>query len=412
MNWKLTNLFVWWLVSFAISTSVIAEPLIIDFETWSLDSESAWIGPVDEEGALHRPGFFGGTERVGAFAIDEAEFVNRYNLSFDSWSGFGISNQTDQLTPGAANQTSAFVVSEREDLGGQFAVAFGYVDELDPTSHEQLHELPHVQIPDHTFPLLMHVANTTYAALSMRDGDQFAERFGGEDGTAPDFFRLTVYGVDEAEQLLPHVAEVYLADFRFEDHTSDYIADEWIPVDLTQLAAARKLYFNLDSSDSNASGMVTPAYFALDNLVLQAEVFGDLDFDGVVTAADAQQLCSGIANLESRFDYTRDGLVDVLDLQYFQQETQMLPADANFDGSVGFDDFLILSNHFGATGGWQQADFTCDGMVAFDDFLLLSSSFGATRGSAVAKNVPEPSFGIAGVFAWLVVRLRGKTCWR
>jgi hypothetical protein len=59
----------------------------------------------------------------------------------------------------------------------------------------------------------------------------------------------------------------YLADFRFEDSTQDYIVDSWQTVDLSSLGAVRYLDFKLESSDVGQYGMNTPAYFALDNLV-------------------------------------------------------------------------------------------------------------------------------------------------
>jgi len=53
------------------------------------------------------------------------------------------------------------------------------------------------------------------------------------------------------------------------------------------------------------------------------------------------------------------------------------PGDANRDGKVSFEDFLILSANFGATdAAIEDGDFTGDGEVSFADFLLLSANFG------------------------------------
>jgi hypothetical protein len=76
-----------------------------------------------------------------------------------------------------------------------------------------------------------------------------------------------------------------------------------------------------------------------------------------------------------------------------------LLGDANDDGVVNFADFVLLSNHFGATGaGWGGADFNGEGVTNFADFVLLSNDFGGTiganevAGNAVsASGVPEPA---------------------
>ena len=40
------------------------------------------------------------------------------------------------------------------------------------------------------------VTNSTYAAISMRDGDSFAKKFGGGSGDDPDFFAVTFTGFE------------------------------------------------------------------------------------------------------------------------------------------------------------------------------------------------------------------------
>jgi probable HAF family extracellular repeat protein len=76
-------------------------------------------------------------------------------------------------------------------------------------------------------------------------------------------------------------------------------------------------------------------------------------------------------------------------------------ADANGDGTVGFDDLLILAQHYGISSGgtWQVDDFNGDGGVGFDDLLILAQHYGATLsdsqpgglGAASAVRVPEPA---------------------
>jgi hypothetical protein len=54
-----------------------------------------------------------------------------------------------------------------------------------------------------------------------------------------------------------------------------------------------------------------------------------------------------------------------------------LPGDANGDGTVSFEDFIILANGFGGpASGPSGADFNYDGQVTFQDFVILSNNFG------------------------------------
>ena len=51
--------------------------------------------------------------------------------------------------------------------------------------------------------------------------------------------------------------------------------------------------------------------------------------------------------------------------------------DTNLDGTVDFQDFLVLSQGFGRSdASWASGDFDGNGLVEFSDFLLLSSHFG------------------------------------
>jgi len=108
--------------------------------------------------------------------------------------------------------------------------------------------------------------NTTYAALSMRDGDGFAKKFGGATGNDADWFKLTIKGIDANAQYTTNSVDFYLADYRFADNAQDYIIDEWTWVSLAMLGPVVGLEFDLSSSDVGQWGMNTPAYFAMDDM--------------------------------------------------------------------------------------------------------------------------------------------------
>jgi hypothetical protein len=56
----------------------------------------------------------------------------------------------------------------------------------------------------------------------------------------------------------------------------------------------------------------------------------------------------------------------------------VVPGDANWDGTVDFTDFVILSQHFGQTGGWNEGNFGGGATVDFADFAVVSQNFGKT----------------------------------
>ena len=62
--------------------------------------------------------------------------------------------------------------------------------------------------------------------------------------------------------------EFYLADYRFEDNTLDYLINEWTYIDLSSLSDAGNLKFTLTSSDVGMFGINTPTYFCVDNIEL------------------------------------------------------------------------------------------------------------------------------------------------
>lgn len=112
----------------------------------------------------------------------------------------------------------------------------------------------------------VYVTNTTYAHHSMRDGDQFAKQFGGADGTDPDFFELIIRGYRD-DSLTTDSVSFYLADYRFDEDSLDYLIDDWQFVDLSTLGAIDSLQFFLASSDRGEFGINTPAFFCIDDLL-------------------------------------------------------------------------------------------------------------------------------------------------
>jgi hypothetical protein len=239
---------------------------IVDFDDLSLSPNSHWNGP--DPNGVDVPGPFGTTERVGSFTSHGVEFGNRYDLTFGSWSGFAYTNESDTTTPGFSNQFSAIMGTGRGPGADIYGIGAGAGDasSFDPSVAADLLALPSLTLPGGFSATGLYVTNTTYAALSMRDGDAFAKKFGGLTGADPDWFKLSIYGLNALGVPLPGFAEFYLADYRFANDSLDYIVTDWAPVDLAPLAGAQSLHFSLTSSDIGPFGMNTPAFFAVDDL--------------------------------------------------------------------------------------------------------------------------------------------------
>ena len=208
--------------------------------------------------ALEPNSYWNGSDGSGGFASGGAAFENYYNADWSSWDGWAYSNMTDTTTPGTDNQYSA-IAGAGAGGSSNYGVAYdgGAWGNASP---------PNISFASESYVYGANFTNTTYAALSMRDGgDGFAKKFGGDSGNDPDWFLLTIEGFDE-DDVSSGTVGFYLADYRSADNADDYILDTWKWVDLTSLGYVKKLEFSLTSSDVGDWGMNTPAYFAMDDL--------------------------------------------------------------------------------------------------------------------------------------------------
>jgi uncharacterized protein DUF4465/type IX secretion system substrate protein len=115
----------------------------------------------------------------------------------------------------------------------------------------------------------VYVCNSTYAYKSMKNGDTFGDTaFSAKN---KDWFKLTIRNY-HGGVLAADSAEVYLADFRYADTTNNYILKTWMWVDLTSLGNTDSLVFFLHSTENNTYGMMTPAFFCIDNLTLSTHL--------------------------------------------------------------------------------------------------------------------------------------------
>jgi hypothetical protein len=203
--------------------------------------------------------FYNGSDLAGGFYSKNLFFNSSFNTEWNSWSGWSISSKLDRETPGFQNQYSC-IGTGRDNFylsGGQF-------NEIRGQYFSKTSNVLHKTIAPSTL-LEFYITNSTYAALDMRDGSGFSKKFGGESGDDPDFFRLLVSYVD-AQNIVLKTDTVYLADYRFEDNSLDYILTSWVKIKTydDDDVNFHKIKFELQSSDVGQFGMNTPAYFCLD----------------------------------------------------------------------------------------------------------------------------------------------------
>lgn len=147
-----------------------------------------------EELPLYGQDFYNGSDGVGGFESHSTWFNNE-NSGY--WMGWAYSQTTDTITPGIVNQYSAYTGS---GFGGsaKYGVAFNGLD-------SGYGILPKITLPADAEPQKVQVTNTTYAALSMLNGDTYSKQFGGPSGDDPDYFLLTIEGLNSTETVVGSV---------------------------------------------------------------------------------------------------------------------------------------------------------------------------------------------------------------
>ena len=225
------------LIAICLTLGSIRAQTTADFESFALGVDS----------------FVNDARPADAWADGNVRLPNAFDTTFNSYSGWAISSMTDTVTAGFTNQYSS-IAGGGADGSATFGVQFGQTGRL------ILDGAAAGGVVDGLF-----ITNSTYAALSMRDGDAFAKQFGGATGNDPDYFALTVKAWHDGV-LGSDSVEVFLADYRFADNTQDFILRDWQWVDLTSLGDVDSLWFGLRSTDNGMFGMNTPAYFLADGI--------------------------------------------------------------------------------------------------------------------------------------------------
>lgn len=207
----------------------------VDFEEFQLP-ESSFLNDADN----------------GQFQSQDFAFENTYDSSYDFWTGWAISNMTDTITPGWTNQYSC-MAGEGVNNSEHFGITYGIPD----SDFFTIDEFGTVLLNQ------MSVCNSTYAYYSLLEGDSFAKKFGGESGNDPDYFSMHLFAYDLSGELKDS-ATFYLADYRFDDNSQDYIIKDWTVFPIGIVGHTFTLEFR--SSDVGAGGINTPTYACIDDI--------------------------------------------------------------------------------------------------------------------------------------------------
>jgi hypothetical protein len=311
-----------------------------------------------EDLSLAPDSYWNGSDGSGGFSSRGAFFNNSYTFDYGSWSGFSYSNvnYTDtsyELDP-IANPSYQYAAVTGTGVGGSGNYAVGYGCSSGISIFGGV--LPEITIPAGTKVQSAMFTNTTYAAASMLNGDPYAKKFGPGD-----WLKLTITGHCAPNHVLGSV-QFFLAE-------NGSIVNTWQSADLSSLAGARTLTFDLTSTDNGAFGMNTPAFFAMDDLTLSPLLPGDFNLDGSVDGLDRDIWFANAGRTGPTVTW--------------------LSGDANYDGTVdGLDKAIWFANAF------------------------RTLEQGAMPGSTAAIDaVPEPStlvFAAAAGLAALLCRWRRR----
>lgn len=208
---------------------------VADFEDIALGSNGYWQGE-EGENEIYSGGWL---------------FTNYYSSYF--WGGFTASNHTDLSQTGLSAQYTA-AAGAGYDGSAQYGVAYTMGAQTD------------VYAADGSTHVVTgcYVTNNLWAYQNMLYGDATATAFGGTSGNDPDWFKLTATGKNANGQTVGTI-DFYLADYRFSNPNDDYVLNTWEWFDLSPLGEVATISFSLSSSKNNSGGMITPAYFCIDD---------------------------------------------------------------------------------------------------------------------------------------------------
>jgi len=190
---------------------------------------------------------------TNSFTTNGLTFQSVYNTDYPGYfyleKGFALSTKQDTLSIGEKSMYAAYAGSGSGN-SNTYIVSVGTSMFKMPTKATTL--------------ISLDITNSTYAALSMKNGDQIAKKFNAND---KDFLKVWIRGY--AAGKVRDSIEVYLANFQSSNNAEHYIQKTWKKVDLSKLNPVDSVNFRMESSDKNSLGILTPSFFAIDNIIIK-----------------------------------------------------------------------------------------------------------------------------------------------
>lgn len=230
-----------------VSVAGSAAAVVVDFEGLTVPPSGFFNGDpgtLSPGQSVSTPWTAGGVAFSNTFGIDSYG-----GFDYPYWHGFAYSNVVNTTDPAFNNQYAAYP-------GG------GYQSSTYAVPHTEYDsDRPTVTLPVPTTVSGFRIANTTYAALTMRNGDQY-----GFSAPLPPggWFATTAIGTLGATTT--GSATFYLADLRGASPPGILSTWEWF--DLSSLGMVDRIEFAFTGSDMGPFGLNTPRYFALDDLTV------------------------------------------------------------------------------------------------------------------------------------------------
>jgi len=204
-------------------------------------------------------GIWSGFDLSGKFIAANINFLNSYNATTKTWSGFACSSQKDILTPGVINQYSCAAGSGAFNTK-QFALVR---DSGIMVCDSNLYGTYSIKSAYGTYTIKsMMVTNSTHALMNMSLGGTIGGTL-SKQFVLGDWFKLIVTGY--LNNIETGKVEYYLADYR---EGKLFMSNTWEKVDLSSLGEVDKVKFTFDSSDKTGLTINTPAYACIDYIEL------------------------------------------------------------------------------------------------------------------------------------------------
>ena len=209
---------------------------VVDFEDLTLNPNSSWIG----------------ADGTGQFTSSYLTLYNDYDINYGSWQGFGYTNGTDTESEADTNLSSC--VGHGAGNSEYYVTAYVGFDWMGDYS---------------PIPVGMKI-NTEIAGNFAHRGAYFCmpvalKKYVDREYPSGHFYyklKASAY----ANGTLVGEREIMMADFSGDN---SYMMDDWTFVDLSWIENADSLNFIALSDDANAYGILTPAYFSMDDFGAQ-----------------------------------------------------------------------------------------------------------------------------------------------